>query len=127
MQQKSRNGNKLTAVVSMILDDMANAEQINITKSKVREKECVYASVENFDITKKDAPSDSNSKKRKHSKIYDVCLSTDRLAEGITSDTFVRYRDNTSGELIMLNLYLNRYEILTAAVTKLMTIDYEHF
>lgn len=46
---------------------------------------------------------------------------------GETSSKFVRYVDNVTNQRIMLNLYLNRFELTTPNVANMLTIDYRDF
>lgn len=42
-----------------------------------------------------------------------------------TIERFVRYIDKTSSNRVMLNLYLNRFEFSTPAVSRMLTINYD--
>lgn len=49
------------------------------------------------------------------------------LIETATNDKFVRYFDQANNKTIILNLYLNRFEHVTPAVTTLLNINYDDF
>lgn len=56
-----------------------------------------------------------------------LCANDTNLMEIATNDKFVRYFDKTNSKSIILNLMLNRFEHLTPAVTRLLSIDYDDF
>lgn len=117
------SGNTLEKVVStLLLEKMRRVMSTFDTRSKNR--------TSGTSIDASDAIDDTPNENLENDD-DDVCdgVTNDDgvFIDGSKSARFVRYRDKSSGERLMLNLYMNRFEPITPAVTSLLTINYDDF